>query len=319
MPASENNKPYGRPVTIASISFAPDKHSLNEVAQWVDNSGAAGADLIALPETFRTQNGPPETLDGPTVQVMAELARQHHAYIVCPIDRTQSGQRLNTAVLLDRSGKIAMLYDKVYPYWSEFDVVPPVQPGSTAPLVFEADFGRIGMAICFDVNFPSVWQTLADEGAELVIWPSAYSAGRSLQAHAINHHYYIMTSTSEPDCQVYDITGERLIYSRNEPVNITYATLDLDRGIYHENFNLAKRDELLAEHGEDVEIEQTLLPEQWFVLRAKRSGVSARALAASYGLEELRDYKARSRQAIDQMRAAIAREMSPSLFKAEAV
>ncbi len=48
--------------------------------------------------------------------------------------------------------------------------------------------------------------------------------------------------------------------------------------------------------------EQFLLREQWFVLRAKRPGVSARALAKQYGLEELRDYKARSRQAIDRIR-----------------
>jgi len=294
----------GRPVTIASISFAPDKHSLDEIAYWVDSAGATGVDLIALPETFRTQSGTPETLDGPTVTVMAELARKHRAYIVCPIDRTDGHRRLNTAVLLDRSGQIVSLYDKVYPYWSEFDLEPTVEPASAAPTVFAADFGQIGMAICFDVNFPSVWQALADQGAELVIWPSAYSAGRSLQAHAINHHYYIVTSTHNRDCLVYDITGEKLVYVYNEPVNITYVTLDLDRGIYHENFNLNKRDQLLEEHGEEIAIEQILPLEQWFVLRARRPGISARALAASYGMEELRDYKARSRQAIDDMRTA---------------
>ena len=294
----------GRPVTIASISFAPDKYSLDEIAQWVDRCGEKGVDLIALPETFRTQNGAPETLDGPTVTTMAGLARKHRTYVVCPIDRTDGERRLNTAVLLDRSGRIVSLYDKVYPYWSEFDLEPVVQPASAGPEVYAADFGRIGLAICFDVNFPSVWQSLADQGAELVVWPSAYSAGRSLQAHAINHHYYIVTSTHNRDCLVYDITGERLLYARNEPANISYVTLDLDRGIYHENFNLAKRDQLLAEHGEDIEIEQVLPLEQWFVLRAKRPGVQARTLAAAYGLEELRDYKARSRRDIDDMRAA---------------
>jgi hypothetical protein len=76
----------------------------------------------------------------------------------------------------------------------------------------------------------------------------------------------------------------------------------LDRGVYHENFNIAKRDRLLAEHGDDVEMESWLTREQWFVLRAKRPGVSARALARQYGLEELRDYLTRSRHAIDAMR-----------------
>ena len=79
-------------------------------------------------------------------------------------------------------------------------------------------------------------------------------------------------------------------------------TLDLDRGIYHSNFNLDKRDRLLAEQGEAVEQELWMELESWFVLRARRPGVSARRLARAYGLEELRDYIARSRREIDAMR-----------------
>jgi hypothetical protein len=79
-------------------------------------------------------------------------------------------------------------------------------------------------------------------------------------------------------------------------------TLDLDRGIYHQNFNLAKRDKLLKEHGEDVMQDEWMDREQWFVLSARRPGVSARALAHQYGMEELRDYINRSRREIDQMR-----------------
>jgi hypothetical protein len=42
--------------------------------------------------------------------------------------------------------------------------------------------------------------------------------------------------------------------------------------------------------------------EQWFILRARRNGVSARELARQHGLEELRDYIDRSRREIDEMR-----------------
>ncbi len=75
--------------------------------------------------------------------------------------------------------------------------------------VYQADFWRIGVAICFDINFPEVWKTLADQGAELVVWPSAYSAGTALQARALNHRYYIVSAT----------------------INATHVTLELDRGI----------------------------------------------------------------------------------------
>lgn len=292
----------GRPVRIISLSF--HEKSLEEMAALVDREAGRGIDLIALPETWNGQDkNRPEALSGPTVSTMADLARKHQTYIVCPIDRKDGEHRLNSAVLIDRTGEVICVYDKVYPYWSEFDRVPVVEPAQSTPPVYQTDFGCVGMAICFDVNFPSVWQTLADQGAELIIWPSAYSAGTSLQAHALNHHYYIVTSTYTRDCIVYDITGQEILYEKSDDINISHVTLDLDRGIYHENFNIEKRDRLLADHPEEVEIEQWLAREQWFVLKAKRPGVSARALAHKYGLEELRAYLTRSRKEIDQMRA----------------
>jgi predicted amidohydrolase len=189
---SSDPERVGRQVRVLSISFR-DK-PLETIAQLVDREASRGADLVALPETWRGQkNESPETLEGPTITTMAALAKKHHTYIVCPIDRKHGVQRLNSAVLLDRNGKVVCVYDKVYPYWSEFDLKQKVEVGKEAP-VYQADFGKVGFGICFDVNFPEVWKRLADRGAEIVIWPSAYSAGTSLQAHAINHHYYIITS-----------------------------------------------------------------------------------------------------------------------------
>ena len=289
----------GRPVRIVSLSFQGQPRE--EILRVIDREAAKGVDLVALPETWLGQGEGLEPLEGETIAAVAALARKHKTYIVCPMDRKLGDRRLNTAVLIDRSGKVVGMYNKCYPYWSEFDLKPPVVVGRQAP-VFETDFGRLGLAICFDVNFPEVWQILADEGAEIVIWPSAYSAGTSLQAHAINHQYYIVTSTLTRDCIVYDITGEEIFYQKDDDLNISRFTLDLDRGIYHQNFNIAKRDKLLAEHGDDVAQTQWMDREQWFVLQAKRPGVSARDLAGEYGMEELRAYKNRSRREIDKMR-----------------
>lgn len=170
--------------------------------------------------------------------------RGSHTYIVAPIDRLDGERRVNSAVLLDRCGKAVFIYDKVFPYWSEFDHKKKVDVGVAVP-VYQADFGRIGFAICFDANFPEVWKSLAGQGTELVVSPSAYSAGTSLQAHALNNHFYIVSSTGAVDCIVYDITGKELLHQNSKDINIAQITLDLDRGIYHENFNLAKRDKLL--------------------------------------------------------------------------
>jgi beta-ureidopropionase len=291
----------GRPVRIASISF-PNGLSLAEIAAHVGNAGSAGVDVIALPELCRGQDDKSrEDLHGPTVTAMAALAEKYNTYIVCPIDRTENNRRLNTVVLLDRRGEVVCTYDKVFPYWSEYDVKPAADVGDDAQ-AYRADFGMLGFATCFDVNFPEVWKRLADKGVEVVIWPSAYSAGTSLQAHALNHHFYIVSATQTSDCFVYDITGEKLLFQKSAKVNVANVTLDLDRGLYHINFNDGPRDKLLKEHPEDVEQEKWLDSEQWFVLKAKRPGVSARALAKQYGLEEIRHYLERSRRAIDDRR-----------------
>jgi len=300
-PKSSVSVQIGRPVRVVSFSFRPGK-SLDEIARKIEDEGTRGADLIVLPETWRGQTDRSmESAEGPTIRALALLARKHRTYIVSPIDCERDGCRLNTAVVLDRSGQIVGAYDKVFPYWSEYDHKRKVQPGRSAPVI-QTDFGKLGLAICFDVNFPEVWQRLSDEGAELVVWSSAYSAGTHLQAYALLHHYPIVTSTYTGDCQVYDLTGERILDERGEGVHISRVTLDLDRGIYHTNFNEDKKARLLREHPLDVKQVQWLDREQWFVLQAAQPGVSARALARQYGLEELRDYIVRSRRAIDEMR-----------------
>ncbi len=292
----------GRPVRVVSLSF-PMGQAVQRIAPLVEAEASKGCDLIVLPETWRGQKASEDTADGPTLPVFMDIARRHRTYIVCPLDRMDGDTRYNTAFVIDRSGALAGAYDKVYPYWSEFDYAPPVTPG-TGTLVVDTDFGKLGLAICFDANFPGLWQELADQGAEIVVWPSAYSAGNQLQAHALNHHYYIVTSTLINECLVFDITGKRLLEEKTDGINISRITLDLDRGIYHQNFNMDGRKKLLREHKNEVAEDIWLEQEQWFVLKALKAGISARALAKDYGLEELRDYKRRSREAIDAKRTA---------------
>jgi len=305
-PANSSTETIGRPVRVVSIGFTQG-HPLEEIAELVDKEGANAADIIVLPETWRGQDEKSEeTLEGPTVKTLARLAKKNRAYIVCPIDRREGERRFNSAVLLDRDGEVACVYNKIYPVWQEECVKePPVHPGEEVQ-VYQTDFGRVGFAICFDVNWAAIWERLSNQGAELVIWPSAYSAGRSLQARVINYNYYIVSSTRVPDCLVYDIDGEQLVHdehNRGNGINVTRITLDLDRCIFHQDLNVpAKRDRLLKEHGDDVIQEKWLPMEGWFVLKAKRPGVSARKLARQYGLEELRNYLNRSRCEIDKCR-----------------
>ena len=293
-----NENITGRPVRMLSLSF--DGLELPAVEKMIHEESREKTDLILLPESWTGPEGF-ETLEGPTFQAMAKAARQNQAYLLCTLPRLDGGIRYTSAVLFDRQGEVAGIYDKTFPYWNELTLDPPVSPGQAAP-VWQTDFGRLGAAVCFDMNFPEVWQQLADQEAELVAWSSAVSGGLSLQAQAIQHHYYIFTANLSGDCTLFDICGEIALYKQPQSVNACRTTVDLDRGIYHFNFNLEKLDLLLAEHGEDVAVDRWLANEEWFVLKACRPGVSARGLAKEYGLEQLRDYIRRSREEIDRRR-----------------
>jgi predicted amidohydrolase len=310
MAAEGASSQIGRPVRVVSIGLKNQTKSLEEVAQVVDSEGARGADVIALPEAWRGQKdqGTEEILMGPTITAMAPLARKHRTFIICPIDRKDGVLRRNTAVLLDRDGQIATVYNKVFPWTPEFlRLQPPVNPGEEVG-IHQADFGRLGLAICFDIDFPEVWRRLADQGAELVIWPSAYSGGNALRAYALQHHYYIVSATQAPDCTVFDITGEELLHEQNAGINVSRITLDLDRGVYDRDAIdgrekcTARREKLFSERGDDVEEEKYMEREDWFVLRAKRPGVSARELARNYGLVEKAELVRRARKLIDDRR-----------------
>ena len=204
---------------------------------------------------------------------------------------TDQGRRLNSSVLIDRTGKVVSVYDKIYPYWNEFDMTPPALPGQEDAGVYDADFGRIGFATCFDAKFPEVFQRLRDRGAELVVWPSAYSGFTELQAFALLHHYYIVTSTLTGDSILYDITGAIASDQRGTGgVTVARFTVDMDRTIYHYNFNLDKRARLLAEHAADVVARHGHAPRRMVRAQgatARRLGARPRARIRSRGAQGL--------------------------------
>ncbi len=287
-----------RVVSIGVKAGTPEERAL----RLLEAEAKQAADLILLPELWTSQaNGSPRPVEDPVIDRVRSLAREHRVNVVYPLDREDRGNRRNTALFIDRTGRIKASYDKIYPYWSELTIPRSVDPGESVTVV-DSDIGRVGLAICFDVNFPSVWERLSEQDAELVAWISAYSAGSSLAAHALNHNYYIVTATQEPDCALFDITGEELLHEQGGETNVTRMTIDLDRCVFHENFNLEKRDRLLAEHPDEVEMEKWMRREQWFVLHARKAGASARELARQYGLEGLTQYKQRSRRQIDEIR-----------------
>jgi predicted amidohydrolase len=124
------------------------------------------------------------------------------------VEKEPKGVCTNAAVLLDRDGKVAGIYRKVYPVAHKTDQVLEggVAPGKEFP-VFECDFGRLGIQICFDYAYEDGWETLARKGAEIVAWPSQSPQTVRPAGFARRHRYYLVSSTWRDNASIFEPTG----------------------------------------------------------------------------------------------------------------
>lgn len=294
---SGQNALPGRQVKVAAIAIGfggnHDK-KLQLALQHLETAGKQGVDIACLPEEFSGVTA--ETIPGPTTDAVAELARKYRMYVVCPIrEQAADGQQYNTAVLLDRAGKVQGRYRKVFVYWGE-----GLNLSRNGVPVFDVDFGRIAILTCFDANFDEVWQEAERKGAEIVFWPSAYGGGMPLNGYAMIHNYYIVPVGRG---NIIDRFGKTVDKAETPRPQQFVATLDLDLTLVHSNFNKEKVARLLKEHQGEVVEERFLDMESWHVLRSLKPGVRVRDLCKQYQIETLREYRQRSREQINDARS----------------
>ncbi len=229
-PATRAARPP-RKVVVGTVIFGPYntynglEDRMKELSGFVDAMAdeaaqkypGRGLDLAVLPETIvTTLHGPASKraipLQGPVLETFGALARRHKTYLVVPFDLSEEGSSgpvyFNSAVLFDRRGTVAGIYRKVHPVagLGHDDMENGITPGSEFP-VFECDFGKIGIQICWDFAFDDGWQALADKGAELVVFPSQTPGTTRPAALAARHRYFVVSSCWRDNSTVYEPTG----------------------------------------------------------------------------------------------------------------
>ncbi|MDH3606178.1 MAG: acyltransferase [Acidimicrobiia bacterium] len=138
--------------------------------------------------------------DGPTTQMMVELAKETGMVLVVPIfEKEDDGFYYNTAAVVDADGTYLGKYRKTHiphvnGFWEKFYF----RPGNTGYPIFDTAVGRIGVYICYDRHFPEGWRALGLAGAKIVFNPSATSRGLSMYlwnleqpAAAVANEYFI--------------------------------------------------------------------------------------------------------------------------------
>lgn len=292
--------------------------SCSVMMELVDKVLEQKPDLVCLPENFATAGmgsksaaEKAEALNGVTLAAAAERARKHHCYIVCPSLTPRDGKVFNSAVILDRKGEVAGVYDKACPVATSPDYTvleDGVTPGSPDIPVFDLDFGRIGIQICYDMGFPENWAMLRQKGARMVLWPSAYDGGFPISAYAYLHHYYVMSSVRSGKSRIVDPCGAMLIETQKETPFIV-RDVNLDFIVSHLDFNLSIPDKIKAKYGERVDVRRSDPGSGHFLVEPVDPAITVRALQDEFGFESTFEYHDRNRAAYAEMRAG--RKPSP--------
>lgn len=181
---------------VAAIQMASGPNvnaNLHEAARLISIAADAGANLAVLPENFaimgmseydkvriREQDG-----DGPIQEFLSQQAARHHIWLVggtIPLAAHSPDKVRATCLLIDAQGKRRARYDKIHLFdvrLEEGDETyaesQTIEPG-TELVVVDTPFGRLGIAICYDLRFPELFRRLLDEQLELLVLPSAFTA-----------------------------------------------------------------------------------------------------------------------------------------------
>ncbi|HEX7444092.1 MAG TPA: nitrilase-related carbon-nitrogen hydrolase [Acidimicrobiales bacterium] len=146
----------------------------------IATAAADGAELVVLPElsdtgyVFSDRDEALSLADpGPTVDGWVAAAREFGVIVVGGYCDRSGDSLTNSAVVVDGTGVLAH-YDKVHLWGRESEVFTP---GTAPPPVVDTTVGRIGLLVCYDLEFPEWVRLAADAGADVVAapvnWPLA--------------------------------------------------------------------------------------------------------------------------------------------------
>ncbi len=258
-------------------------------------------DLICLPEVFLEtglSGGPVSaTMSDELLGLLSRKARDLNSYIVAGGHEYLDSELFNVAWVINRSGDVVGRYAKFHPTMGEIE--KGVKPGREIP-VFETDFGRIGVAICYDIGWPSLWKTLADKGAELVLWLSAYDGGFPLQVYAWTHFYYVVSSVRTNHSKIIDKTG-KVLASTSRWLGWTHRTIDLEKEIFHIDLQYHKLAEVQRLLGSNVTIE-AFSEENIFTLESHVPEWPVQRIMEHFGLRSFVAYHKKAEEVQDSAR-----------------
>ena len=178
-------------IKIAAIqmsTLADKMENVRTVKAYLEKIKDENPDFVILPEMFccpyQTENFPiyAEKEGGPVWQQLSGYAKQYGIYLIggSMPEKDAEGNVYNTSYIFDREGKQIGKHRKVH----LFDI--DVKGGQTfkesdtltagdSDTVFDTEFGKIGVMLCFDIRFPELSRMMVNDGAKVIFVPAAFN------------------------------------------------------------------------------------------------------------------------------------------------
>ncbi|HEU5437499.1 MAG TPA: carbon-nitrogen hydrolase family protein [Telluria sp.] len=180
----------------------------------VAEAAAQGAVLVSLPEYWPIMGlqdtdkvGHAEQPGaGPIQDFMAGAARQHGIWLAggtLPLTSPSPDKVMNTTLVYNPQGEPAGRYDKIHLFGfnkgdEAYDEARTIVPGENV-VTFEAPFGKVGLAVCYDLRFPELFRAMGECTLMLVPAAFTYTTGSAhwevlLRARAIENQCYVLAA-----------------------------------------------------------------------------------------------------------------------------
>ncbi|KAL4983963.1 carbon-nitrogen hydrolase [Aspergillus falconensis] len=257
-----------KPIKLALVQLASGADKAANLAHArtkVLEAAKAGASLIVLPECFNSPYGtqyfpkyaetllpsPPTKEQSPSYHALSALAAEARAYLVggsIPELETTSKKYYNTSLVFSPSGALigthrkTHLFDIDIPGKITFKESEVLSPGNQLTIVDLPDYGKIGLAICYDIRFPEPGMTAARKGAFALVYPGAFNTTTGplhwqllARARAVDNQVYVaLCSPARDTTATYHAYGHSLVADPSAKIlseaeefeDIVYADLD---------------------------------------------------------------------------------------------
>lgn len=172
---------------LQALVYENKEKSVNNAVKLIEDAARDGADIAVLPEMFCCPYSTSyfreygEEEEGYAYEKISLAAKKSGIYVVAgTVPELEGNNVYNTSYVFDREGNKIAKHRKMHlfdidveggQYFKESDVLSPGRDVT----VFDTEFCKIGLGVCYDIRFPELSRLMALEGAEVIIYPGAFN------------------------------------------------------------------------------------------------------------------------------------------------